>query len=201
MPTAGVILCGGASERMGKPKWSLPFGDVTMVEHITRRLSAAVDLLIVVGPAVGAMPRIQIAGRKVLLARDRVAGRGPLEGLAVGLATAAEHGCESILATACDTPLLRPEFARLLFQEGKGFDAAVVRTSRGEHPLPAMYSTQLADPLETALAAGERRVSALATMGKTRWIVKDELAVCDPDLSSLRNVNTPEEYAAALAEL
>lgn len=201
MPTAGVILCGGASERMGKPKWSLPFGDVTMVEHIARRLSEAVDSLIVVGPAVGAMPRIQIAGRKVLLARDRVAGRGPLEGLAVGLATATEQECNFILATACDTPLLRPEFARVMLKHGQGFDAAIVRSSRGEHPLPAVYATQLADPLETALAAGERRVSALAMMGITRWIVDEELAVCDPDLSSLRNVNTPEEYAAALAEL
>jgi molybdopterin-guanine dinucleotide biosynthesis protein A len=29
----------------------------------------------------------------------------------------------------------------------------------------------------------------------------EELAAADPELRSLRNVNTPEEYAAALAEL
>jgi molybdopterin-guanine dinucleotide biosynthesis protein A len=186
---------------MGKPKWNLPFGGETMFERIARRLSEAVDLLIVVGPAEGSMPRLQIAGRTVLLARDRVGDRGPLEGLAVGLATAAEQQIDSIYATACDTPLLRPEFVRFMFERAKGFDAAVVRTSDGDHPLPAVYAVRLADQLEAALAAGERRAGALAALGSTRWITSDELATCDPELLSVRNLNTPEDYSAALAQL
>ena len=186
---------------MGKPKWNLPFGGETMFERIARRLSEAVELLIVVGPAEGSMPRLQIEGRTVLLARDRVGDRGPLEGLAVGLATAAEQGIDFSYATACDTPLVRPEFVRLMLERAQGYDAVVVRTADGEHPLPAVYATRLVDQLEAILAAGERRAGALAALGSTRWMTGGEFADCDPDLLSVRNLNTPEEYAAALAQL
>ncbi|MBL9123076.1 MAG: molybdenum cofactor guanylyltransferase [Planctomycetaceae bacterium] len=201
MPTAGIILCGGDSRRMGQPKWRLAFGDETMIDRIARVLSGVVDVVIVVGPAVGAMPRPAGVGPTIKLARDRVGDRGPLEGVAVGLAVAEEAGCRLSFITACDTPLVRPAFIRRLLQQAVGHDAAVVRTAAGDHPLPAVYAATLLDELEAALARGERRAGALAALGRTRWISGEELRDDDPELASLVNLNTPAEYAAALRRL
>jgi len=186
---------------MGQPKWRLAFGDETMIDRIARVLSTVVDVVIVVGPVGGAMPRPAPAGPPIQLARDRVHDRGPLEGVAVGLAAAEEAGCHLSFVTACDTPLVQPAFVRRLLQQAVGYDAAVVRTAAGDHPLPAVYAVSLLDELEAMLARGERRAGALAALGRTRWISGEELCGDDPELASLVNLNTPEEYAAALRRL
>jgi molybdopterin-guanine dinucleotide biosynthesis protein A len=40
----------------------------------------------------------------------------------------------------------------------------------------------------------------LAAVLTTRVVTADELRDIDPDLTTLRNVNTPEDYRAALAD-
>jgi molybdopterin-guanine dinucleotide biosynthesis protein A len=38
----GIVLCGGRSTRMGRPKLSLPFGPETMLQRVLRILSEVV---------------------------------------------------------------------------------------------------------------------------------------------------------------
>lgn len=197
--TVGILLFGGESRRMGEPKWRLPFGAETMIERIARTMSAVIDTLILVGPADGELPALELSGVRVVMMRDRAPGLGPLEGLAVGLTQAAQTGAEFALAAACDTPLLQADFARWMLSIAPGFDAVVARDDHGQHPLPAVYSTRLAGALEKLFEAGERRAAALADLGNTRRVSLEEIRTIDPELLSLRNVNTPEEYAAALA--
>lgn len=198
LPAAGILLCGGHSQRMGRAKWSLPFGTETMLDRIARSLSKVVATLIVVGPNKGEMPQLAPLPYPMVFARDRVADRGPLEGLAVGLALAAERGIAYALATACDTPLLQPTFVRRMLELASGYDAAVPRTAEGDHPLPAVYASRLVDDLELLLAEGERRAGAFARQVHSRWVEAEDLADVDPEMLSLCNVNTPEDYAAAL---
>jgi len=47
---------------------------------------------------------------------------------------------------------------------------------------------------------GKRRVIFLAEGEPVRLLREPEVREADPDLSSFRNVNTPEEYAAALRD-
>ena len=51
------------------------------------------------------------------------------------------------------------------------------------------------------LAANQLRMTDLLDAVTTVVIEGAELAAVDPELRSLRNVNTPDEYAAALREL
>ena len=48
---AAVVLCGGHSRRMGRDKAWLPFGEVTLLEHVAERVAPLVDELVVVARA------------------------------------------------------------------------------------------------------------------------------------------------------
>jgi molybdopterin-guanine dinucleotide biosynthesis protein A len=52
--------------------------------------------------------------------------------------------------------------------------------------------------VQAELAADRLRMTDLFSAVPTRFIEADELADTDPELCSLRNVNTPEEYELAL---
>ena len=51
------------------------------------------------------------------------------------------------------------------------------------------------------LADGQRRMRALFDTVVTREVPVDDLRRIDPELESLKNLNTPHDYQAALAEL
>ena len=59
LKTAGIVLCGGQSSRMGRPKAWLPFGDEVMLTRVVRRLAEVVAPIVVVaapGQEVPALP-------------------------------------------------------------------------------------------------------------------------------------------------
>jgi molybdopterin-guanine dinucleotide biosynthesis protein A len=101
---AGIILCGGKSRRMGRPKVMLPFGPETMLQRVVRLLGQAVDVTVVVATAGQELPELPSA---VVLARDRRPDRGPLEGLAAGLGALGDRA-ELAFLCGCDVPLLVP---------------------------------------------------------------------------------------------
>ena len=66
-------------------------------------------------------------------------------------------------------------------------------------PLCAAYRRDAAMTALAAMeAAGERRLTTVADRIEVRAIEEAELRVIDPDLRSLLNVNTFEDYARAL---
>ena len=44
----GIVLCGGESRRMGRPKAWLPFGDELMLQRVVRILGEVVNPIVVV---------------------------------------------------------------------------------------------------------------------------------------------------------
>ena len=102
--------------------------------------------------------------------------------------------------TACDVPLLRPEFIRRVVELAAGFDAAVPHLDGFDHPLSGVYRTHVLPQIENLLAADRLRPLFLLDQVNTRRITTAELAIVDPDLQSLVNVNSPADYEAALAE-
>jgi molybdopterin-guanine dinucleotide biosynthesis protein A len=62
------------------------------------------------------------------------------------------------------------------------------------HPLAAVYRLSVRPVVADLLAAGRLRPVFLFDAVPTRIVAPGELA----DLQSLRNLNTPEDYAAAL---
>ena len=200
---AAILLIGGRSTRMGQPKAALPWGASTLGAHLADVLASAVAGPLVVVRAPGQEPP-PLPARSELV-EDRVAGRGPLEGLAAGLATVGDRA-DVAFVSGVDAPLLRPELVRrVLASLTPEFAAAAPRRSGRVHPLAAAY--RVAPALAEAqrlLAAGELRAQALLAALPVRWLDTDELLAdpalraADPALDSLVNVNTPEDYAAAL---
>src|SRR5690349_7691008 len=102
--TAGIVLCGGQSSRMGKPKAWLPFAGEIMLPRVVRLLAEAVTPIVVVAAPGQDVPELP-AGVDVV--RDPERGRGPLQGLAAGL-EALTGRADAAYLSSCDVPLLRP---------------------------------------------------------------------------------------------
>src|SRR5262249_57842743 len=83
LKVAGIVLCGGRSSRMGRPKAWLAFGDELMLQRVVRVLREVVDPVVVVAAPGQDVPPLPDT---VEIVRDEVEGRGPLQGLAAGLA-------------------------------------------------------------------------------------------------------------------
>lgn len=180
---------------MGRSKALLPFGDETMLERVVRIVGGVVSPVVVVAAAGQELPELP---DDVLLATDEEPGLGPLAGLAAGLARLRDAGVEAAYASSCDVPLLRPEFVARMVDLLGGHELVVPRDGRYHHPLAAVYRTSLVDRIQELLAADRRRPFFLIEESDSRVVDVDDLRACDPELDSLRNLNTPEEHASAL---
>ncbi|MGE5194613.1 MAG: molybdenum cofactor guanylyltransferase [Deltaproteobacteria bacterium] len=192
----GIILCGGKSARMGRSKAWLTFGPEVMLQRVVRLLSEVVSPIVVVAAQGQDVPELP-AG--VEIARDEHEGLGPLAGLAVGVAALAGR-VEAAYASSCDVPLLRPAFVARVIAALEDYDLAIPRDGEYHHPLAAVYRTRLVPTIRELIAARRLRPFFLLERARAREIDVAELRHVDPALSSLRNINTPEEYAAALKE-
>src|SRR3954470_13122208 len=100
MKVGGVILCGGRSSRMGRPKAWLPFGGELMLRRVVRVLRGVVEPVVVVAAPGQDVPELPA---EVAIVRDEIEGKGPLAGLAAGLA-ALEGKAEATYLSSCDVP-------------------------------------------------------------------------------------------------
>jgi molybdopterin-guanine dinucleotide biosynthesis protein A len=200
---AGIILAGGRSSRMGSSKAALPWGAVTLLDHVCTLVAQAVDGPLVVVRAAGQeLPELP-AG--VLVAEDARAGGGPLVGILAGLEAVAGQA-DAAYVSAVDMPRLRPAFVRRVLQGLDDETDVVLPEARGfRHPLAAAYRTALAAPLAGIVAAGGFKPAQLYAVVRTRvvdasWLLADPLLRADdPALDSLLNINDPDSYAAAVS--
>ena len=197
MRTGGIVLCGGRSSRMGRPKAWLPFGDELMLPRVVRILREVVDPVVVVAAPGQDVPPLP---PEIEIVRDEEEGRGPLAGLAVGLAALAGKADAAYLSS-CDVPFLEPGFVRRVIDLLDGASIAVPRVGDYHHPLAAAYRISVLPHVRELLAANRLRPVFLFDAVPTRVIGPHELADIDPDFTSLRNLNAPEDYEAALREL
>jgi len=193
---SGIILCGGRSRRMGRPKALLPFGPQTLLERMTGLLGQACGELVIVAAAEQELPPLPPGVRVVY---DSQVARGPLEGLRAGLASLSED-CQSVYLTGCDAPLLRPALVRQVARLLGAHQAAAPRIAGYLQPLSAVYRLDVLPIIERLLAGEHRALVDLLRSIDTRAVDPHELIGADPQLQSFRNLNTPDDYLAALAE-
>ena len=191
----GIVLCGGRSTRMGSPKALLPFGSETMLQRVVRVLGTVVSPLVVVAAAGQELPALPPS---IVISRDEHEDRGPLEGLRAGLKGLPES-VETAYVTSCDVPLLVPQFVTRMVELLGDHDIAVMEIDGFAHPLSAVYRRGTLPQVESLLAADRRRMVFLFDAVKTRRVQPSEMASVDPQLLTLRNLNTPEDYQDALA--
>tara|TARA_R110002072_G_scaffold173600_3_gene328462 strand:+ start:23733 stop:24353 length:621 start_codon:yes stop_codon:yes gene_type:complete len=186
----GIILCGGHSRRMGRPKFSLQFGDEVLLQRVCRLLAEVVSPIVVVAAEGQELPALP---DEVLIIRDEYDSLGPLAGIATGL-DALPKEVDAAFVTSCDAPLLRPEFVRRLIELLGDHDVAAPTDGQYDHVLAAVYRTKLADHARRLLAEERRRPLFLVDETDSLRVHVDELRGVDPNLDSLRNMNTPEDY-------
>jgi len=196
MTTGGIVLAGGKSTRMGVPKATLPFGPETMLQRVVRLLSMVVSPIVVVAARDQKLPELPPA---TLVTRDEREGRGPLEGLRAGL-KALPVTVDAAYATSCDVPLLVPAFVERMIELRGDADIAVMEIDGFTHPLSAVYARATLPRVEALLAEDRLRPAFLFESVRTRRVKPEEMVVADPQLTTLRNLNTREDYLAALAE-
>lgn len=190
MKAGGLVLCGGHSKRMGRPKYSLPFGAEVLLQRVCRILSEVVSPIVVVAAASQKLPDLPA---DVSIVRDEYDSLGPLAGIATGLDALHNH-VDAAFVTSCDSPLLQTAFVRRLIELLGDHDVAAPTDGQYDHVLSAVYRTTLADHARRLLADDRRRPLFLLEETKSLKIHVDELRDVDPNLHSLRNVNTPEDY-------
>ena len=191
----GVVLCGGKSTRMGSSKALLPFGPETMLQRVVRLLSEVVSPIVVVAAIDQDLPQLPSG---IIVTRDENEGRGPLEGLRAGL-KALPNTVDAAYVTSCDVPLLETGFVRQMIDLASDYDIAVMEIDGFTHPLSAVYRRATLPSVEDLLANNRLRPVFLFDAAKTRRVKPEEMT-SDPDLRTLRNLNTREDYERALAD-
>jgi len=199
MQRGAIILCGGTNRRMGADKGLLPFGpDEVMLQRVARLIGQVVANHRIVCVAAAGQPLPPLAaGLRVV--RDRQPRRGPLEGLAVGLAALAGE-VEAVFVTSCDVPLLVPALIERMFSLLGDYEMVVPQDGPFFHPLAAVYRTDLLAAVERRLAADQLRLSDLLENCRTRAVPVAELRAVDPTLSSLTVCNNPDQYQQTLQQ-
>jgi molybdopterin-guanine dinucleotide biosynthesis protein A len=194
MTAGGIVLCGGQSTRMGTSKALLPFGRETMLQRVVRLLGTVVSPLVAVAAPQQELPALPAS---VTITRDEREGRGPLEGLRAGL-KALPSAVDAAYVTSCDVPLLVPKFVERMVELLGDYDIAVMEIDGFAHPLSAIYRRSTLPHVEALLAADRLRVAFLFDAVKTRRVQTAEMRAVDPELTTLRNLNTPADYREAL---
>jgi molybdopterin-guanine dinucleotide biosynthesis protein A len=181
---------------MGRDKASLPFGPEKMLERVVRLVSEVVEPANVVVVAAPQQSAPVLPGG-VTVVHDSREYRGPLEGLATGLASLTGR-VDAAYATGCDVPLLQGAFVNRMFDALGEHDIAVPCDGEFHHPLAAVYRPGVLAKIQELLAADRLRPRFLFDEVRTREIPVDELRGVDPELMTLRNLNSLEDYCAAL---
>src|SRR6476660_7798491 len=185
-----VVLTGGKSSRMGRPKALLPFDGEPLIVHIVRHLKRVFAETVVV-----AAPEQELPLLPVVLVRDQVAYQGPVSGIYRGLKAATKEVC---FVTSCDAPFLDLALISHLLSAISDCDVVVPFWQERFQPLHAVYRRSVAPLLHEQLERGELRPIFLYDKVRTRKISEDEVRRFDPEGLSFLNMNTPQDYQAAV---
>ena len=191
--TAGIILAGGHSTRMGRDKALLPLPDdasTTFVEHLVRLLATHCrEVVLVVRSQEQA---ILYAHLGITIITDETPDVGPLMGLYTGLhSISTTHA----LVTAVDMPFVQPEMIAFLLSQPLADSSLLVPIVNAiPQVLFAVYPRAILPLIEERLHAGRRDPRSLLDVAPVHYIDEAQLRGIDPQLRSFVNMNTPEDY-------
>jgi len=146
-----IILAGGSSRRTGCDKSMLLIEGKPIVERIVERLRPWFGQIIVSSNEV---EKYGFLGVKVV--PDKIAGRGPLMGIASALGASAT---ELNFVVACDIPGIDMAFVRMMIRQARRFDAVVPVTGPMHYePVFAVYKKSVVEAMEQGLVSGNNKI-------------------------------------------
>jgi molybdopterin-guanine dinucleotide biosynthesis protein A len=190
-PVHGLVLAGGVSSRMHRDKAALPYQGKSQLDRVFELASRHVSPVFVSVRADQTADPTR-AHRPMIV--DCVAGKGPTAGIRSAL-TAHPHAAWLVLA--CDLPFLSDAvLSQLLRERDPGSLATAYRSAHDGLPEP------LCAIWEPAAAAALAAYQAAGGHCPRKFLIRHSARLLEPlDARALDNVNTPEEYAEALAAL
>ena len=182
---------------MGSEKAFLDFEGRSFVASVSSEMSrVSDDVLVMVGRKETAAFAPHL-GPEVRLLNDDYYIANPLGGIRSGLGRV-KHPHSAIVA--CDAPLLRAEVIQFLHDSMGEHSAAVPIWEEDEkgtmEPLCAVYEVEEAKKA-TAEALGQKEMTVKGMVMKLRdplFVDVSQLRLIDPELDSLVDVNTKEQY-------
>ena len=189
--TAGLILAAGGSQRLGRPKQLLPYGDGVLLDAVlsTARASGFDQIVLALGGAEHAVRQsVDTSGCEVV--GNPAFGDGCSSSIAAAI-PAVHPDTDVLVLLLGDQPGVRPETIRLLLRERGSAPLAVCRYDDGVgHPF-AFDRSVLPD---LAALHGDKAV----------WKLLEQRAadVCEVVVAGPipLDVDTEEDYERALAE-
>jgi molybdopterin-guanine dinucleotide biosynthesis protein A len=190
-PIYGLVLAGGLSSRMKRDKATLPYQGKTQLERAFE-LAARHCTEVFVSVRASQLADPSRAAHPMLV--DSVPGEGPIVGIRSALAAFPKVAW---LIMACDLPFLSDAALEYLLQQRDPNRLATAFLSVHDHlpePLCAIWEP----------AAGAALAEYQAAGGKCprKFLIRNSVKLIEPlDKRALDNINTPDEYTAALTAL
>jgi len=189
---------------MGTPKAALEWHGSTLLRRTVGILARATGGPVVVVRAAGQdLPDLP---PRTTVVTDPREGKGPVQGIAAGLAALAGQA-EAAFVSSTDMPLLHPAFVRRVLRavDEDGVDVCLPIARGYPQPLAAAYRTSLAAIAERLVKEDRLRPAFLFAecvvqrLDDAALKADPVLAALDPELDSVLNVNEPADYQAARA--
>jgi molybdenum cofactor cytidylyltransferase len=195
----GIVLAGGKSSRMGRPKALLPIGSTneTFFDRVTRTLLEAgvSDIVVVVGADADAIRGGVRPGAGVRIVDNPDYEQGQLTSMLAGLRAIDTAVASAALMTLIDVPLVSADTVRKLIAAQRESGAPIVRpVSGGRHGHPVIFGRTLFDEFQRAdPARGAKPVVRAHAAEIIEVPVEDEGAFAD--------IDTREDYERLIGVL
>lgn len=191
LPVTGLILCGGKSKRMGRPKAFLPYAGRTIVEHLVNRFTHLFDEVLLVANEPDAFSQMTVD-----VVKDILPNRGPVCGILSGLLVA-KH--QHVFVAACDMPLIDKKLVREMSRQRHDYDVVVLGHEGQVEPLLGFYSKSCIKSLEDTLFSGKSAVHEVLSGVSASVFDYKQVSKSEP-MPAYFNVNTPLDYSELLAK-
>lgn len=194
-----IILAGGESKRMGKDKAFLLWKNKTFLRHILEKVSLFSDEIIVSANKEKSLYEPQLEGINIptKIVKDKNPYSGPLNGI-VSCLDFISH--ENVFIATCDTPDINLNVVKFLFENISSYDAVIPVIKSKFQPLNTFYKK---DAISLGKTLYEKNVKSLfkwISHLNVKYISDAELSKYDPELSTFKSINTPEEYRKFLSQ-
>lgn len=192
--TAVVILAGGKSSRMGKPKETVLFQHgLTMLDHLLDSLGPIGSPLFL---STTASPTEFQINSNLQLIPDVLKDQGPLIAVARILKFLAEkhpHLTGAVIVS-CDQPLLTTSLMEQFFNSGLLSKPTFLKLEEGDSlaPFPGYFPIASLPKINLAIDAGERSPKKWASNQDC-----DYLAISSSCELQLKSINTPDDLSKA----
>jgi molybdopterin-guanine dinucleotide biosynthesis protein A len=183
MIVEGVVLTGGASQRMGEDKAGLLVEGVPVAVRTAHLLGLHCDKVTVLG-------REPIPGYAFLA--DKADYEGPLSALSRFVPTS-----DSVFVASCDLPRFDARVVEVTLSLIQGYDACLPVVGTQVQPLCGLYRATAWPTMSLLLSEGKKSMMALIERLRYRTITQEGLAASGIDVRSVIGANTPEEWSAS----